>query len=108
VPIVKRDHLRPVERRILAMRDEGVPVDEIGRRIRRSPQHVARMIAWTEFPRHRPPSRNAVWAIHNRVLAMRAAGETHEEIGLRFRRSPRSIRQIEGLAHYRIGLQLLG
>jgi hypothetical protein len=42
------------------------------------------------------------------VLAMRAAGETHEEIGLRFRRSPRSIRQIEGLAHYRMGLQLLG
>ena len=102
------DHLRPMERRILAMRDAGVPIDEIGRRIRRSPQHVVRMIAWTEFPRHRPPGRNATWAIHNRVLAMRAAGETHEEIGVRFRRSPRYIRQVEGLAHYRIGLELLG
>lgn len=105
--IATPDHLRPMERRILAMRDEGVPIDEIGRRIRRSPQQVSRMIAWTEFPRLRPAGRNATWAIHNRVLAMRAAGETHEQIGARFRRSPRHIRQIEGLAHYRMGLDLL-
>ena len=36
--------LRPVERRVLAMRDEGVHIDEIARRIDRSPSHVERVI----------------------------------------------------------------
>ncbi len=101
------DHLRPIERRVLSMHTEGVPVSEIGRRIRRSPEHVERMLAWTEFPRQRPPARTAAWAIHHRVLALRAAGESHEEIGRRFHRSARHIRQVEGMAHYRKGLELL-
>ncbi len=38
---------------------------------------------------------------------MRAAGETHEEIGAKFRRSARFIRQVEGMAHFRRGVELL-
>ena len=100
-------HLRPVERRVLHMRLSGLSIDEIGRRTRRSPASVERLIAWTEIPRSGPPPKRTPRAIEARVLALRAGGETHEQIGQRFRRSARFIRQVEGLAHYRIGLDLL-
>ncbi len=101
-------HLRPVERRVLHMRDEGVEIAEIGRRIRKSPESVERIITWTSIPRSNPPSRRSPSALERRVLALRGAGETHEEIGERFRRSGNYIRQVEGFAHYRLGLDLLG
>lgn len=90
------------------MRDEGMSIEEIGQRVRHSPEHVERIIAWTELPRSRPPTGAATRAIHNRVLTMRADGESHQDIGNRFGRSARYIRQVEGLAHYRKGLELLG
>ncbi len=101
-------YLRPLERRVLAMRDEGVDTEEIGRRIGRSAAQVERIIAWTSIPRHQPPQRRSPRAIERRVLAMRAAGQSHEAVAARFKRSPRFIRQVEALAHYRLGLQLLG
>ena len=45
------DHLRPVERRILALRESGESTELIADRLRRSPQHVERIIAWTAIPR---------------------------------------------------------
>jgi len=101
------EHLRPVERRVLQMRDEGVALEEIGRRIRKSPAMVERIITWTSIPRSKPPARRSPTAIERRVLALRGAGESHEEIGARFRRGADHIRQVEGLAHYRLGLTLL-
>lgn len=102
------DHLRPIERRVLAMRYDGMDFAEIGRRLRRSPEHVERIAQWSQIPRSGPPQRRMPRAIERRVLALRAEGETHEEIGRRFRRSPGFIRQVEGLAHYRLALDLLG
>jgi len=99
--------LRPVERRVLAMREEGVHIDEIARRIDRSPGHVERVIVWTEIPRTARPVRRSPTALGRRVLALRAEGESHDEIGERFRRGPQYIRQVEGLAHYTQGLELL-
>ncbi len=106
-PIQSWDLLRPIERRILLMRSHGLPVDEIARRVRRSPDHVERMIAWASLPRSKRSDGLAARAIQHRVLALRFAGESHEQIGARFRRSARHIRQVEGLAHYRLGLELL-
>ena len=48
---VKREHLRPIERRLLDMRDQGMAVDEIADRMKRSPAHVERMLEWTAIPR---------------------------------------------------------
>ncbi len=101
------EHLRALERRVLAMRDEGLGADEIGRRIGRSADQVERIISWTEIPRSRPPSGNYPRAIESRVLALLDAGESHEQVAERFKRSPRSIRQIAGLAHYRMGREML-
>lgn len=100
-------HLRPLERRVLAMRDEGIAIDEIAQRIRRSPAYVDRVIVWTDLPRAGPPTKRSPRAIERRVLTLRAKGESHEEIGQRFGRSAQFIRQVEGLAHYTQGLDLL-
>lgn len=101
-------HLRPIERRVLAMRDEGQSVSEIAGRIKRSPGHVERMIVWTGIPRSGPAQRRSPRPIERRVLALRARGETHAEIGRRLRRSPRYVRQVEGLAHFTLAMHLLG
>lgn len=99
--------LRPVERRILAMRDEGVSIEEIGRRLRRSPQFIERIIDWTEIPRSGTSRSEPISPMARRVLDLTAQGEDYETIGRRFNRSGRFIRQVEGLAHYRQGLDLL-
>ena len=101
-------NLRPLERRVLGMLDDGVDIDEIARRIRKSPGTVERIIDWISIPRLNSPTRRSPSAVERRVLALLDAGETHEEVGHRFRRSARYIRQVEGFAHYRLGLELLG
>jgi len=107
VPPMNEAHLRPVERRVLAMQDEGVHIDEIARRIDRSPAHVERVIEWTEIPRNGPRTRRMPTAIEQRVMDMRADGDTYVAIGARFKRSPEYIKQVEGLGHYSLGLDLL-
>ncbi len=102
------ENLRPLERRIAAMQDDGLSSGEIAQRVGRSPAQVERILQWISIPRSGPPPHRSPRPIELRVLALRAAGETHAEIGSRFRRSARFIRQVEGLAHFRLGLQLLG
>ncbi len=96
-----------MERRVLTMRDEGIHIDEIARRIDRTPAHVGRVIAWTEIPRTGPRTRTSPTAMQRAVLRLRADGESHDEIARRFNRGPKYIRQVEGLAHYTQGLELL-
>ena len=105
--MTQQDGLRPMERRVLFMRDEGVHIDEIARRIDRSPAHVDRVIAWTEIPRTGPRMRTSPTAMQRAVLRLRADGESHDEIARRFKRGPKYIRQVEGLAHYTQALELL-
>lgn len=102
------DDLRPIERRVLAMREAGQENGEIATRINRTPAHVERILQWTEIPRQGRPQSRAPQAMEKRVLALRAAGESHEQIADRFKRSRRSIRQVEGLAHFRMAMDLLG
>lgn len=100
------DTLRPVERRILAMRDDGLAIEEIAGRLKRSPQHVERMIEWTSIPRTGEPYKFAR-ALETRILEMRRQGIDHDEIGRRFKRSAENVRQVEALAHYRRAIDIL-
>ena len=100
------DRLRPLERRILTMRDSGVAITEIASRLGRSPQHVERIIDWTRIERTGEPYKFPR-ALEERVLALRAEGQDHEEIGRRFKRSAENILQVEALAHYRRALDLM-
>ena len=103
----KFNRLRPLERRILTMRSEGVTIAEVANRIKKSPRFVERVIEWTEIPRSKPPTRRLPTPLESAVLRLRADGESHEAIGERFRKSGRFIRQVEGMAHYREGIRLL-
>jgi hypothetical protein len=102
------ENLRPLERRIAAMRDNGFVISEIAERVGRSPAQVERILQWITIPRSGAPVKRSPRPIELRVLSLRAAGETYAEVGSRFRRSARFIRQVEGLAHFRLGLELLG
>lgn len=104
-------HLRPLEKRILAMREQGLEDAEIGRRVRRSPERVGLIAEWARLPgRQGAASRSdeLLSPMQRRVVAMRAEGQSHSEIGERFRRGPRFIRQVEGLARFRQYRDLLG
>ena len=101
------DALRPMERRILTMRDEGTPIPVIADRMKKSPEFVERVIEWTEIPRSGSDRESALTPLENRVLALAAEGEDHETIARRFKKTERFIRQVEGLAHYRKGLELI-
>ena len=103
--------LRPLERRILLLAHEGVDREEIARRFKSSPQHIDRVIAWTKLPGRAtspPDAPRILRPVERRILKMRADGMAHDEIGRRFRRSPGHIRRVEGLAHFKLALQLLG
>lgn len=97
--------LRPVERRILRLIDDGLDDDEIGRRFHRSPEWVARVRGFAQHPRSGMHLQGDVLRpIERRVLRWRAAGVDYEQLSPRFRRSPRFLRQVESLAHYKLGL----
>lgn len=106
------DHLRPIEKRILAMRDEGLPDAEIGRRVAKSAERVDAIAGWARLPgRGEGDGRtddSTLTPLQRRVVEMRCQGESYEQIGERFRRSPRFIRQVEGLARFRQFEELLG
>ncbi|MPZ51261.1 MAG: hypothetical protein GEU79_00750 [Acidimicrobiia bacterium] len=103
-------HLRPIERRVLAMREEGQTDEEIAGRLKRSADHVARIAAYAEIPRNGHGSREddeLLRPVERRVLALREAGQSHAEIGEKFRRSADFARRVEGFARYRQALALL-
>lgn len=104
--------LRPLETRILEMRGDGMSDAEIGRRVRKSSDRVAMIAELAQHPaRGTSPTGDdgqLLSPLQRRVLALRSEGETHEQIGERFRRSARYIRQVEGLARFRQYRDLLG
>ena len=99
------DHrLRPLERRVLHMGDEGLDDAEIGRRFNRSPEWAARVRALTAIPRpdgHQLRG-DVLRPLERRVLRWRASGADYEDFAARFRRSPDFIRRVEELAQYRL------
>ena len=102
------EHLRPNERRIVQLIDDGVDSEEIGRRFNRSEAYVDRVHQWAQIPGRSARRRDEVLRpIEQRVLALRFEGVHREEIGRRFRRSADHIRRIEGLAHFKLGQDLL-
>ncbi|HDH03390.1 MAG TPA: hypothetical protein ENH15_04010, partial [Actinobacteria bacterium] len=101
------EHFRPLEKRMQHMRDEGLDLQEIAKRVGHSPEHTEKIFDWMAIPRQRPPTKRKPRPLETRVLAMRAAGETHEQVASRLRRGPDFVRQVEGLAHFRLGLELL-
>ena len=103
----ERESLRPIERRMLELHDEGLLIDDIAARFNRSPESVERILVWTDIPRNGDSDDRDLRPIERRVLDMRADGESHAEIAEKFRKTERFIRQVEGLAHFKEGQRLL-
>jgi len=102
------DFLRPIERRVLALRASGQSTAEIARRFRRGEDHIERIIAWTSIPRQpREKPRHEMRPVERRVLSLRDNGVSYEEIGTRFRRDADFAKRVEGFALMRNELGLL-
>ena len=102
---MSHDHrLRPLERTVLRLADQGLDDAEIGRRFHRSPDWVARVRALSTIPR--PNGHHlrgdVLRPLERRVLRWRASGADYDDLSTRFRRSPEFIRRVEALAQYRL------
>lgn len=86
-----------------------MPLEEIGERLRKSSAFVSRVIDWTQIPRSGETSDDSsiLTPLERRVLQLREEGEDHETIGERFKKRPRFIRQVEGMAYFKKALILL-
>ncbi len=97
--------LRPLERRVLRLVDEGVGDIEIARRFRRSPGMIRRIVAMTRLPQAKGAHEalgKGLRPLERRVLRWRARGVAYTEIGSRFRRSPAFVERVEVLARYKL------
>ena len=91
--------LRPLERRVLRLAEDGVDDAEIGRRFRRSPEWAARVRELAEVPHHGTgPRGDVLRPLERRILRWRAAGVGHDELSRRFRRSSDFLRRAESRA----------
>ena len=101
--------LRPIERRMLRLADDGVSEAEIAARFRRSPDFVHRVLDLARLP-----GRDASSGLHETdhglrplercVLGWRARGASHAEIAPRFHRSEAFVAQVEELARYKLSV----
>jgi DNA-binding CsgD family transcriptional regulator len=94
--------LRPVERRMTRLAEEGVVPDEIGRRFNRSGEFVERVLEFATLP-GRGPSREtgALRPLERRLLRWREQGATPTELADRFRRGPAYIERVLAYADYK-------
>jgi hypothetical protein len=96
--------LRPLERRIRRLVDDGVSEADIATRFRRSPEFVRRVLALTRLPgRHAATeSRSPLRPLERCVLRWRDEGADPSDFAPRFRRSPEHLERVEQLARYKL------
>lgn len=100
--------LRPIERRMMRLADQGVGEVEIAWRFRRSPRFVRQVLDLAAVPRNGgtnaagPGPRERLRPLERRVLWWRDQGLDHEQLAPRFRRGPDFLRQVEKLARYKL------
>jgi DNA-binding CsgD family transcriptional regulator len=104
--VAEEVNLRPIERVVRRLVEDGVDPAEVAWRLRRSPRSVKQILELSKRVRTgvRPsvPPSQVLRPIERRILAWRAQGASYAEIGARFRRSPAFIRQVEGIARAKV------
>lgn len=102
--------LRPVERRVLRLVDEGLDDAEIGRRFGRTERWTAqvRFLADLDVPRSQATDSaiesdtERLRPLERRLLRWRAQGLDHDELADRFRHSAEHLARVEEYAHYKL------
>ena len=95
---------RPVERRVTKLLEQGVAVDEIARRFRRSPDHIRRVaqLASVDRPVRDTTADGTLRPLERRLLKWREAGAEPAELAPRFRRSAAHLGRVEELARLKL------
>jgi hypothetical protein len=99
--------LRPVERRVMRWADAGLGDAEIGRRFGRGERWTAQVRRLAELDRPLATAGDdgdgdRLRPLERRVLRLRAQGVDHDELSVRFRRSPEHMARVEEYAHYKL------
>jgi DNA-binding CsgD family transcriptional regulator len=96
------ERLRPLERRLLRLAEQGVDEAELARRFRRSPDHIRRVLDLARLPGRRGHAAHGrLRPLERRVLRWRELGAGFPELADRFGRSADGLAQVERLAHYK-------
>ncbi|HYV59762.1 MAG TPA: hypothetical protein VFA62_06805 [Acidimicrobiia bacterium] len=100
------ERLRPIERRVLALKEEGVPEKEIARRFRRSPRFIEQVEELAKLDgrdaKRRRRRDGSLRPVERRILTWRDQGVSADELAERFRRSPEFVARVERLARYKL------
>ena len=100
--------LRPLERTILRLLDDGQSLPQISRRVDRKPGTVGRILAMidhkSDIPAQERRASSPLRPVERVVLRLRANGESYGEIGNRLRKSGTHVRRIESYAKAKLDL----
>ena len=97
-------HLRPLERRVRHLRDEGVSYNEIAWRFRRSPGFIRGVSELSELDRSPGPASepSVLRPIERVVRSSTERGLSNTEIASRLRRSPEWVRRVQSYTDYKL------
>ncbi len=101
-------HLRPIERTVRRLQEDGLSNTEVAWRLRRSPGYVRRVESFSrmERPVGALVDTGALRPIEQCVLNSLQAGAGYAEIAARLRRSPTYVLRVERFANLRMELGL--
>ncbi|MGH8873508.1 MAG: hypothetical protein ACRDWS_16225 [Acidimicrobiia bacterium] len=98
--------LRPIERVVLRLHGEGFSPADIGKKVRKKPGTVHRIIAMSQYKEDglstRTPNDHPLRPVERVVLKLRERGETYSQIGNRLALSGRRVQFIERLAEFKL------
>ncbi len=96
--------LRPIERVVMRLHDEGCSLADIGKKVGKKPGTVTRIMRMTGYKEDLPDqasNSHALRPVERVVLRLRDRGETYSQIGNRLARSGRRVQFIESLAEFK-------
>jgi DNA-binding CsgD family transcriptional regulator len=98
--------MRPIERVVMRLREEGASRAEIGKRVGKKPGTVNRIVKMAGYREDgmspRTPSDNPLRPVERVVMRLRGDGETYSQIGNRLALSGRRVQLIERLAEFKL------
>jgi DNA-binding CsgD family transcriptional regulator len=98
--------LRPIERVVTRLHENGASTAEIANRIGKRPGTVNRIMEMMEMrespPNLRPQDPDSLRPLERVVLRLRSEGEGYGQIGNRLARSGRQVRNIERFARLKL------
>jgi len=104
-PVSSDVTLRPLERVVSRMHGEGLTPADIGKKVRKKPGTVNRILEMIELKQDVPPNStpdpDRLRPVERVIVRLRGQGETYSQIGNRLALSGRRVQFIEQLAEFK-------